>query len=158
ALKRWPAISASSSQGVADGLGAISPADVGNSLVAPLSNCENQSQNCQRVFFAAREFAMPAHTHSEVTALLQDLHDGNPEAKARLLQSVYDELRRIAAGILRGERPDHAWQPTELVHEMFPHLDFQAQNRSEFFAAATRIMRELVIGHARLRKAQKRGG
>jgi RNA polymerase sigma factor (TIGR02999 family) len=109
-------------------------------------------------FLAAGETAMPAQTHSDVTALLQDLHDGNPEAKARLLQSAYDELRRIAAGILRGERPDHSWQSTDLVHELFLRLDFQVHNRSEFFAAATRVMRELVIEHARLRKAQKRGG
>ena len=99
-------------------------------------------------------------SQGDVTGLLREMHAGDPEAQGRLVQTVYDELRRMAADLLRGERPGHSWQATDLAHQVFFRLfgkDLQAQNRSEFFGAASRAMRELLIEHARLRKTQKRG-
>ena len=80
----------------------------------------------------------------------------------RLLPLIYDELRGLAAYYLRGERPDHTLQPTELVHEAFlrlaGRLDAGSQSREHFFALAARAMRHILVDHARKRAAAKRGG
>ncbi len=100
---------------------------------------------------------------SVVTTILQDLHAGDPDAQERLVRLVYDELRRMAGGFLRGERPSHTWQPTDLVHEALARLlgaDVleETKNRQHFFGVAARTMRRLLIEHARMRNAGKRQG
>lgn len=98
----------------------------------------------------------------EVTALLLDWSSGDPEAPARLMPLVYDELRRLARSYLRRERADHTLQPTALVNEAFLRLVDQTrvnlENRAQFFGLAARLMRNILVDHARELAAQKRGG
>lgn len=96
----------------------------------------------------------------EVTRLLARWSDGDAEALDRLVPFVYDECRRIAARQLRGERSDHTLNPTALVNEMYLRLVNQRQatwqNRAQFFGVAARIMRRVLVDHARARRAKKR--
>jgi RNA polymerase sigma factor (TIGR02999 family) len=98
----------------------------------------------------------------EVTELLVAWERGDDEALRRLGQLVYDELRAIAAAQMRGERRDHTLQPTALVHEAFLRLSEQRRRqwkeRRQFFAVASRLMRQVLVDHARTRRASKRGG
>lgn len=75
---------------------------------------------------------------------------------------VYDELRRLASGYMRRERPDHTLQATALVHEAYLRLVDQTQidwrGRAHFFSIAARLMRQILVDHARERNADKRGG
>jgi RNA polymerase sigma factor (TIGR02999 family) len=75
---------------------------------------------------------------------------------------VYDELRRIAASYLKGERPNHTLQPTALVHEAYLRLVDQNQldyrNRAQFLGIAAQMMRRILTNHALARQAAKRGG
>lgn len=97
-----------------------------------------------------------------VTQLLAELRKGNRDAEPRLVSLVYSELRRLAAHYLRGERRDHTLQPTALVHEAYLRLvrlkDIDWQSRSHFFALAARLMRRVLVDHARVHVAKKRGG
>lgn len=87
---------------------------------------------------------------------------GDTSALDRLFPVLYQDLRRQAAGYLRGERTGHTLQPTALAHEAYLRLvgrrDQPWQNRAHFMAAAARAMRSILVDHARRRKAQKRGG
>lgn len=98
----------------------------------------------------------------EVTRLLIEWSSGKAEALENLLPLVYDELRRIAGGYLRRERPGHVLQPTALVHEVFLKLvDQQAiewKSRAHFFGIMARSMRQILVDHARARTADRRGG
>lgn len=98
----------------------------------------------------------------EITQLLQQLSHGNREAETRLVPLVYEELRRLAIRYMRGERPDHTLQPTALVHEAYLKLIDQRrvtwQSRAQFYCVAARLMRRILIDHARDVKAVKRGG
>jgi RNA polymerase sigma factor (TIGR02999 family) len=75
---------------------------------------------------------------------------------------VYDELRRIARRCLGGQRSGHTLQPTALVHEAYLRLVNRNaatwQNRTHFFAVAAQMMRQILVDHARMRAAAKRGG
>jgi len=97
---------------------------------------------------------------SGVTELLRRWNSGDREAMDRLMPIVYDELRRLAAGYLRGERPGHTLQPTALVHEAYLRLVRQDrvewQNRAHFFGIAASMMRRVLVDHARRRQAEKR--
>lgn len=97
---------------------------------------------------------------SGVTELLRRWNSGDREAMDRLMPIVYDELRRLAAGYLKGERPGHTLQPTALVHEAYLRLVRQDrvewQNRAHFFGIAARMMRRVLVDHARRRQAEKR--
>lgn len=100
-------------------------------------------------------------SRAEVTRYLQDAREGRPAGTARLYELVYRELRSIAGAKMRGELDRHTLQPTALVHETFLKLvgdgnDFQS--RAHFFSAAARAMREILVDHARSRRAEKRGG
>lgn len=79
-----------------------------------------------------------------------------------LLPNIYAELRRLAAGYLRCERPDHTLQPTALVHEAFLRLSDRKSpgfpTRDDFFAAAAQAIRRVLVDHARARNCVKRGG
>ena len=81
---------------------------------------------------------------------------------ADALPQVYDELRSIAHNCLRGERPNHTLQPTALVHEAYLRLRKQRNvdwgNEAQFLGVAARMMRRILVNHARDRAAQKRGG
>jgi len=98
---------------------------------------------------------------SDITRLLEAHREGDPAALERLTTLLYGELRRIAAYYLRAERPDHSLQPTALVHEAYLRLaeqrDFHWRDRAHFFALAARVMRRILVDHARARSAEKRG-
>jgi RNA polymerase sigma factor (TIGR02999 family) len=95
-----------------------------------------------------------------VTNLLHAWSAGNPNAQEELLPLVYKELRQRAAGHLRRDRRDHTLQPTALVHEAYLRLVDQRevdwQSRTHFFALASRMMRRILVDHARARAAAKR--
>jgi RNA polymerase sigma factor (TIGR02999 family) len=98
----------------------------------------------------------------DVTALLDEIQAGDPEARERLITLVYPELRKIAARYLRSERPDHTLQPTALAHEAYARL-FGARgadwkSRAYFFASVAREMRRILVDYARGRNADKRAG
>jgi RNA polymerase sigma factor (TIGR02999 family) len=97
-----------------------------------------------------------------VTQLLLAWSGGDRAALDRLTPLVHGELRRIAASYLRRERPDHTLQPTALVHEAYLRMvdqkRVQSQNRAHFFAIAANLMRQILVNHARNRRALKRGG
>jgi RNA polymerase sigma factor (TIGR02999 family) len=104
---------------------------------------------------------MPEDIRGDVTQLLVRSRNGERTALDRLMPLVYDELRIIAGRYLRQERPDHTLQSTALVHEAYLRLVDQNtdwQNRAHFFGVAARLMRNLLVDHARARLAAKRGG
>jgi RNA polymerase sigma factor (TIGR02999 family) len=98
----------------------------------------------------------------EVTRLLGEWASGSPQALQELTPLVYGELRKLAAGYLRKERPDHTLQPTALVHEAYLRLVDQQnpswRNRSHFYGVAARLMRQILVDHARRQQAGKRAG
>ena len=109
-------------------------------------------------------------SEKELTELVRDLLPASDAAGDVLernslnamVPQVYDELRRLAAGYLRRERPDHTLQPTALVHEVYLRLagdqPIDWQNRAHFLGIAARVMRRILVDSALARKAQKRGG
>jgi RNA polymerase sigma factor (TIGR02999 family) len=98
----------------------------------------------------------------EITLLLARTQQGDREAEAKLIATVYGELRKLAVAYLRRERPDHILQPTALVNEAYLKLAdlnrLRWQDRSHFFGVAARLMRQILVDHARARRAEKRGG
>lgn len=109
----------------------------------------------------SREEIMADPSPHEVTQLLLDWRNGNKEALDRLTPLVYNELRRLANHYLKGERKDHTLQGTALVHEAYIKLignaDLEWQNRAHFFGVAARLMRQILVDHARRHRAAKRG-
>lgn len=104
-----------------------------------------------------------AETPSQsVSELLVKWRAGDPEALRVLIPLVYSELRRIAQHHLRQERPDHTLQSTALVHEAYLRLmkqgPAQIENRAHFLGVASRVMRQILVDHARGHRAAKRGG
>ncbi|MHC5111459.1 MAG: sigma-70 family RNA polymerase sigma factor [Planctomycetota bacterium] len=97
-----------------------------------------------------------------VTHLLKQASEGRRSALDDLFPLVYQELRGLAAGYIFGERPDHSLQPTALVHEAYLKLVRQSsagwKTRAQFFGVAAKVMRRLLVDHARGRAAIKRGG
>lgn len=97
-----------------------------------------------------------------ITLLLQAFSAGDRNSLDDLMPLVYAELRKIAEGHLRNERPGHTLQPTALVHEAYSRLIEQKQpdyrNRVHFLAVAAQVMRQILIDHARKKYAAKRGG
>jgi RNA polymerase sigma factor (TIGR02999 family) len=98
----------------------------------------------------------------EVTRLLRAWRAGDQEALAALTPLVYDELHRLAAGYMRGERPGHTLSPTALIGEAFVRLlgdgAPSVNDRGHFIAIAARLMRQILVDRARRRRAEKRGG
>ena len=100
--------------------------------------------------------------NDEVTRLLLAWRGGDGSALERLMPLVYDDLRRIARAHLRRERRGHTLEPTALAHEAYlkilrePGIDWQS--RAHFLAIAALEMRRILVGHARRRRAAKRGG
>jgi RNA polymerase sigma factor (TIGR02999 family) len=104
-----------------------------------------------------REAAAPG-----LTALLQAWSLGDASALERLTPIVYSELHRLAHLQMAGERPGHVLQPSALVNEAFVRLmgtgGGEWENRRQFYAAAARLMRQVLVDFARTEEAQKRGG
>jgi len=98
-------------------------------------------------------------TH-DVTHLLSQWANGDERALEDLTPLVYKELRRLAASHLRKERKSHTLQPTALVHEAYLRLVDQStprwENRSHFYGIAARLMRQILVEHARRKQAIKR--
>jgi RNA polymerase sigma-70 factor (ECF subfamily) len=97
----------------------------------------------------------------DITRLLARWKNGDAGALEDLTPVVYQELRRLASGYMRRESSDHTLQPTALVHEAYLRLtgvrEAKFQNRAHFYGAAARIMRRVLVDHARERRAAKRG-
>lgn len=97
-----------------------------------------------------------------ITELLARVRNGDRQALDLLTPLVYDQLRRIAQGCIRGENPGLTLQATSLVHEAWmrlagnSHPDYQ--DRAHFFGVAARLMRQILVDHARAVRAAKRGG
>ncbi len=98
----------------------------------------------------------------DITRLLRQWKDGQPEAFEKLLPLVYSDLRRIASGYLRRERVGHTLQATGLVHELYLRLCNQREanweDRAHFFTFTAKIMRMILADHARRNQREKRGG
>ena len=88
-----------------------------------------------------------------ITEMLSQARAGNRQTLDELFPIVYRELRRVAANQLAGERGNHTLQPTALVHEaylkMIDQTNLSAENRSHFFGIAARMMRQILVDHAR---------
>lgn len=97
----------------------------------------------------------------EITQYLQQWKNGNQSALEEMLPFVYNELRLIAKRYRSKEKAEHTFQTTELINEAYLKLIDQSgtdwQNRSHFFAVASRVMRNLLVDHARAKNYQKRG-
>jgi RNA polymerase sigma factor (TIGR02999 family) len=104
----------------------------------------------------------PTMQRSDVTQALVELSAGDPSAFDRLLPLVYHQLKVLARGALRGERPDHTLTPTALVHETYVKLvrldRITWRDRAHFLGAAAQAMRRILISYARSKRAEKRGG
>lgn len=102
----------------------------------------------------------PDPTKVSVTQILQQVSAGDDSSLEQLLDVVYHDLRAISAKQLSRERPDHTLQPTALVHEAYLRLVRQReqtwQNRAHFFSIASRIIRRVLVDHARAKQALKR--
>lgn len=98
----------------------------------------------------------------EITLLLDGWARGDSSAMDQLAPLVYDQLRNLADALLRNERPDHTLQGTALVNEMFQQFlklrKVTLHDRSHFYTFAARLMRRLLVDHARQLNATKRGG
>ncbi len=103
---------------------------------------------------------MSDHT-SEITQMLREWNSGDDEAKERLLRLVYAEMKRQARSLMSKERSNHTLQPTALVHEAFLKMGDASgvkwEDRAHFFRVTSRIMRQILVDHARVRAANKRG-
>jgi len=97
----------------------------------------------------------------DITALLIDWNQGDAAAGEALLPLVYAELHRRSTQLFKREKPGHTLQPTALINEAYVRLlnaEVSWNDRVHFFAMASRMMRRVLIDHAKSRGAQKRGG
>src|SRR4051812_23182357 len=100
---------------------------------------------------------------SDVTRILSQIEQGDPQAAEKLLPLVYDELRKLAAVRLAQEKPGQTLQATALVHDAYIRLvdvekAQQWDSRGHFFAAAAEAMRRILLNRARDKGRTKRGG
>jgi RNA polymerase sigma-70 factor (ECF subfamily) len=98
---------------------------------------------------------------SSVTQLLRDWRSGQADALDRLTPLVYDELKRLADRFMKRERPGHTLQATAIVHEAYERLtamDVSWVDRKHFFSIAARLMRRILVDHAKQRATDKRAG
>lgn len=96
-----------------------------------------------------------------VTQLLRQWSNGNKQALDELMPVVYDQLRKLASNCLRAERPDHTLRATALVHEAYMRLvdsEVAWQDRVHFFAVSARMLRRILVDHAKSNNRKKRGG
>jgi RNA polymerase sigma factor (TIGR02999 family) len=105
-------------------------------------------------------FHMPITASENVTKMLVAWGEGDDSARDALMPVVYDQLRRMARRHLRGERTGHSLQTTDLINEAYLRLDDQSvswRSRTHFFGIAARLMRQILVDHARSRQRLKRG-
>lgn len=100
---------------------------------------------------------------TDVTRILSKIEAGDQQASSELLPLVYDELRRLAAARMSGERKDHTLQATALVNEAYLRLvgdvgEQQWESRGHFFSAASEAMRRILVDHARQKNSLRQGG
>lgn len=98
---------------------------------------------------------------TDITVLLAQAAEGHTKARDSVLEALQRELHRIASQAMRRERPDHTLQPTALVNEAWLRLVAKPvawESRAEFLRASSRVMREILVDHARKRGTVKRGG
>ncbi len=103
----------------------------------------------------------PVPDRQIVTQLLHEWGNGNKQALDQLMPIVYDQLHKLASNCLRSERPDHTLRATALVHEAYlklVHADVDWQDRVHFYAVSARILRRILVDHAKSRNRNKRGG
>ena len=104
----------------------------------------------------------PEDAPRDVTQLLRAWSNGDRSAEEPLMRAVLDELRRQAERAMRRESPSHTLQPTALVNEAYLRLidqrHVQWRNRAHFFGVAAKLMRRILVDHARARLTEKRGG
>lgn len=104
----------------------------------------------------------PSPDPGRVTRLLRSWSDGDRQALEELSGLVYADLHRLAESYLRRERPGHTLQPTALIHESFLRLLSGApkdwEGKAHFYGIAARVMRQVLVEHARRHRAGKRGG
>jgi len=97
-----------------------------------------------------------------ITQILKDWSTGDNGAAEKLMPLVYEQLRTLARNYLARERGDHTLQPTALVHEAYIRLADETQltwkDRAHFYGIAARVMRRILVDHARVHNAAKRGG
>jgi RNA polymerase sigma-70 factor, ECF subfamily len=109
-----------------------------------------------------REYPLKAVSRSDVTELLQAWSDGDRSVHDRLWPIVFAELNRLAHRYMRRERPDHTLQTGALVNEAYMRLvdwkQAQWRSRAHFFGMCARIMRQILVDHARAHGYEKRGG
>lgn len=123
---------------------------------------------CEACIVTRRSHPRPNHTmpndpvRAEVTGLLRAWSSGRAEALDSLIPVVHQELKQIAAGYMRRERPEHTLQATGLVNEAYLRLVEQHNvtwhDRRHFYGIAAQCMRRILVDYARQRKAEKRGG
>jgi len=105
---------------------------------------------------------LESHSSSQISHLLTRWSHGETSAREELVPLVYQELRRVAHRCLANQYPAHTVQSADLVHEAYLRLvertSVNYQSRIHFFASAARIMRGILVDHARKRRAAKRGG
>lgn len=105
---------------------------------------------------------MKGPSAAESTQILLQAAQGDAAAAAQFMPLVYGELRQLAEKHFRHQRPDHTLQPTALVHEAYLRLvqsdKVDWKGRTHFFATAARVMRQILVDHARAQRAAKRGG
>src|SRR4051812_43291168 len=104
---------------------------------------------------------MSTFSPQDLTQLLVACGNGDKEALDRIVPVVYDELRKLAGRQMRRERIDHTLQTSALINEAYLRLidrPVSWQNRAHFFGIAARLMRQILVDHARARQSSKRGG
>ena len=117
-----------------------------------------------RLLLVGRSLVGGSVCMSEVTRILSQVEQGDPQAAEQLLPLLYDELRKLAAQKLAQESPGQTLQATALVHEAYLRLmgpatpGKQWEGRGHFFAAAAEAMRRILINRARDKNRHKRGG
>lgn len=98
----------------------------------------------------------------QITVLLREWNEGNAEATEPLFELVYPHLRQIAGALFRSERPEHQLQPTGVVNELFLKLirqrSLRFEDREHFYSLSARIMRRVLVDHARSERREKRDG
>lgn len=105
---------------------------------------------------------MSNDTPLPITRLLRDWKDGDADSAGRVVAGLYSELHRMAANLLRTERPGHTLQPTALINEVYLRLGTgrspEWRSRTHFFAVVANTLRRILVDHARAHCANRRGG
>ena len=98
----------------------------------------------------------------DITKILANVRDGDPDAAGQILPVIYDQLHALAEAYMRQERPGHTLQPTALVNEAYVRLVGQTssnwEDQTHFLAVAAQAMRRILVDYAKARRRKKRGG